>query len=430
MATGEICDLASSTILVSRDGSRRAIADSGAPIRDNEGGIVGVVLVFRDVTERNQMEREVLKIKKLESIGVLAGGIAHDFNNILLAIQANINIVRSSMENDSRNFKILESAEKATLRAKELTHQLLTFAKGGEPVKKISSITEVVRDSAEFVLRGSNVGCTYSFAEELWPVEIDAGQISQVVQNLIINADEAMPDGGEIKITCHNYTSSGENLVVNPGDYIKIMIKDRGCGMPAEILEKIFDPYFSGRKSGHGLGLAITHSIVIKHGGYIFVDSREGTGSEFTLFLPALREALLRGENESERMPPVKGRRILVMDDEYMIREVVEAILVESGNEVLLARDGAEAIEIFRESFNTDFPIELIIMDLTVKGGMGGRQAVKEILKIAPAAKVIVSSGYSNDPVMATFRDHGFVDTIRKPYDPRDLIQIITRHLS
>ena len=285
LSAGNIISLANHTALIARDGSTISIADSGAPIRDHKSRIIGVVIVFRDVTEKNRMEEELLKGRKLESVGILAGGIAHDFNNILAAILGNISLALTLTDPACETYEMLVDSEKASLRAKDLTQQLLTFAKGGDPVRKIAAIDEVIRDSSGFVLRGSNVRCDFRFSEELWPVAIDTGQISQVIQNIVINASHAMPTGGKIAIDCSNYCSDSNDIIsVRPGNYIKIAVKDQGVGIPIDLLDKIFDPYFTTKQKGSGLGLATTHSIIKKHDGHITVDSEPGRGTTFTIY--------------------------------------------------------------------------------------------------------------------------------------------------
>jgi PAS domain S-box-containing protein len=246
-----------------------------------------VIAVARDISDRKQVEEELIKIKKLESIGVLAGGIAHDFNNILASILGNISLAKLYVNSDGEKAqKLLHEAEKASLRAKDLTHQLLTFSKGGEPIKHVASIAAVIKDSSGFVLRGSNSKCKYNFSGDLWPVEIDTGQISQVIQNIIINANQAMPEGGIIDIICENYVKD-ENLplALPHGEYVKISIRDKGIGIPVNLLDKIFDPYFSTKQEGSGLGLALTHSIIVQHAGHIDVESEPGEGTTFSIYL-------------------------------------------------------------------------------------------------------------------------------------------------
>jgi PAS domain S-box-containing protein len=284
--SGAIVDLANYALLIARDGTERVIADSGAPIRDSQGRIIGVVLVFRDVTQSRKIQEEAFKARKLESIGVLAGGIAHDFNNILMAIMGYISLAGSMAVNDKLK-SLLASAEKASVRAKGLTQQLLTFAKGGEPVTETSCISEVIRESAGFVLHGSNVACSFVIPDNLQLVNIDKGQISQVIQNIVLNAKNAMPEGGSIEIVCENYRySAQDHLPLAPGDYVLISIRDTGTGIPPEIIDKIFDPYFTTSKHGQGLGLAVTRSIIAKHGGHVGVESKVGEGSVFTIYLP------------------------------------------------------------------------------------------------------------------------------------------------
>ncbi len=426
--SGKIIGLANHTVLIAKNGIQRNIADSGAPIFDSQGKIIGVVLVFRDVTQTKKREEELLKIKKLESVGVLAGGIAHDFNNILTAILGNINLAGLYIEKENEAHSLLKEAEKASLRAKDLTHQLLTFSKGGTPVRETASIKQVLTDSADFVLRGSNVICRYAIPEDLWLVDIDAGQMSQVIQNLVINARHAMPEGGEIKISCENVsditTETGLSL---PGEkYIKITIADKGYGIPEKYLDKIFDPYFSTKQKGSGLGLAVTNSIINKHDGHITVKSEPGEGTTFTIYMPASTKQI-SSDSVEETQKPEKTLRgtILVMDDEEGIQDLTKRMLSRFGHEVLQAKDGREAIAIFQEHQGSDKPVDVIIMDLTIPGGMGGKEAIKEILKIDPQAKAIVSSGYSNDPVMANYRQYGFKAAISKPFEIDELKEII-----
>jgi PAS domain S-box-containing protein len=433
LISGEIMGLANHTILIARDGKERKIGDSAAPIRDREGRIIGVVLVFRDVTEKHRLEEELLKVKKLESVGVLAGGIAHDFNNILAAILGNINLALYDSRLGEETRKLLTEAEKASLRAKNLTQQLLTFSKGGEPVKETASITDIIRDSADFVLRGSTVACRYSIPDDLWLVDIDKGQISQVIQNLIINAKHSMPDGGTIQVDCKNIDSliPPDIFLPNTSRYIKITISDSGIGIPENLIDKIFDPYFTTKQEGSGLGLAITHSIISKHNGSISVQSKPGTGTTFTLYLPATDRPQEKKQEDQKALATNQGKaRIMIMDDDTMVLDVAQAMLTMLGHDVILVGDGTEAIEIYQQQNASGQAIDIIIMDLTIPGGMGGKEAVAEILAINPKAKVIVSSGYSNDPIMARCQEYGFVAAIGKPFQMQELIDTINRIMS
>ena len=431
LSSGKIIGLENDTVLIARNGSERSIADSGAPIRDKASQVIGVVIVFRDVTAKIKMEEELLKVRKLESVGVLAGGIAHDFNNILAAILGNISLAAVLVKPEEKVHGLLLEAEGATMRAKNLTQQLLTFSKGGEPIKKVASIADVIKDSASFILHGSKVRCAYTIPADLWPVEIDTGQMSQVVQNIIINASHAMPGGGVIEITCENFVNR-EMAVPSlpPGDYVKIAIRDHGIGIPPNLIGKIFDPYFSTKHEGSGLGLAITHSIISKHAGHITVESEQGVGSTFTLYLPASQQRQITQLKEEESMILQGKGTILIMDDEEMVRNIAKEILTLFGYDVLLANDGAQALEIYQQKMQAGNSVDAVIMDLTVPGGIGGKEAVQKLLAIDPQAKVIVSSGYSNDPVMAKYREYGFAGVINKPFRTKDLAEAIAKALA
>ncbi|MDD3814242.1 MAG: PAS domain S-box protein [Desulfocapsaceae bacterium] len=435
LASGQIVGLANHTVLIARDGRERNIADSGAPIRDQESRTVGVVLVFRDVTEEARTEEERLKIKKLESVGILAGGIAHDFNNILSSIMGNLSLAQLDNHLEEETRQLLRTAEKASLRARDLTQQLLTFSKGGEPVKETASIGEIIRESAEFVLHGSSVACRYIIPEDLWLVDIDKGQIGQVIHNIILNAIYAMPEGGNIEVRCENVDGHSEKKAFLPdtGRAVGIIISDTGIGIPEDVLEKIFDPYFTTKKEGSGLGLAITHSIISKHGGHISAQSTPGQGTTFTILLPVSSSSEERSVVSGvDVIAAVKGgnARIMIMDDEEIVRTVISSMLTHLGYEVVEARDGKEAISLYRSYRDENRPINFVIMDLTIPGGMGGKEAVQEILALDPAAKVIVSSGYSNDPIMANCRQYGFLAAVAKPFQMEDIVKALQQLLS
>ncbi|MGV1098595.1 ATP-binding protein [Thiovibrio sp. JS02] len=428
LRTEQVAMLTDQALLIARNGTERDVADSAAPIRNEQSELVGAVLVFRDETEKNRMAADMLKVKKLESVGVLAGGIAHDFNNILAAILGNIDLAMRRTGDEAGARALLEAAKKASLRARKLTGQLLTFAKGGEPVKQLAAIGEVIRDSAEFVLRGSNVRGDFHLAEDLWPVSVDSGQISQVIQNIILNAAQAMPGGGVVDISCRNVRQ--ETHDGDAGSYVRIVIRDNGCGIPAHLLDSIFDPYFTTKEEGHGLGLAVTHSIVTKHGGRITVESEEGIGTSFIIDLPASPWEKI-SEEPMVRIKKAAGQaRILVMDDDEMIRAITRDVLEHLGYTVILAADGRETLRLYRAHLEAGTPIDLVIMDLTIPGGMGGKEAIRELLAFAPHAKVIVASGYSNDPVMSNYREYGFAAMLSKPFNVGDLSMEIDRVLA
>ncbi len=433
LKSGKIVGLANHALLVSRDGSERSIADSGAPIFDRENKTIGVILVFRDVTEKKRTAAELEKIKKLEAVGVLAGGIAHDFNNILTAILGNINLAKMRLDANDKTRSLLESAEKASIRAKDLTQQLLTFSKGGEPVKKTTSIEKIITESAAFILRGSSIATKFDIPADLWLVDIDTGQMSRVIQNIVLNARQAMVDGGKIQITCENIPDiAGESgLKLDGKKFIKITIRDEGSGIPEKILDKIFDPYFSTKSDGSGLGLAITHSIVRKHGGNILVQSRLGKGTTFIIYLPASGQPakpIIR-ENRKSLLNDSRAR-FLVMDDDEMIRELAREMLEQMGHEVLTATNGDEALLLYKHHHLSGSEIDVVIMDLTIPGGMGGKEAVGKLLEIDPNAKILVASGYSNDPVMANCREYGFQGAVTKPFKFSELQKVVNRVLA
>jgi PAS domain S-box-containing protein len=384
----------------------------------------GVVWIVDDISRRKEIEEELLKVKKLESIGVLAGGIAHDFNNILSAILGNIELAGYCIaEKDSQATLLLSDAEKATKRAAKLTDQLLTFSKGGEPIKVKTSLPELMTESAEFVLHGSNVICRYDFPERLWMVDADSGQISQVIQNMIINAQHAMPNGGIVTIQCTNFQQTATELLLNiqEGDYVRIRIEDTGAGIAEDVIDKIFDPYFTTKQNGNGLGLAVCHSVINKHNGIITVESLSGKGTTFTIYLPAIRTIKKSTPEKTEKSLGVKAARVIVMDDEEMLRHLAESQLALLGHESILVIDGTEAINRYQELQDLGIPADLVIMDLTIPGGMGGQEAAEKLLQIDPAAKIIVASGYSNDPVMADYKKYGFCAAVAKPFDLKAL---------
>lgn len=401
------------------------------PFFDHKNEITGFISIVEDITEKDREEKEHLKIAKLEAAGVLAGGIAHDFNNILTAILGNISMALIDQQLGLRTRNLLLNSEKASIRAKSLTEQLLTFAKGGEPVKETTSLREIIMESASFVLHGGNVSIDYDFGDNIWPVEADKGQLSQVIQNIIINARYAMPEGGTIYLGCANLPKdkfvpaltelAGQN-------FIHLKIRDQGIGMPRNILERIFDPYFSTKQDGSGLGLAVTYSIIQKHGGHIHVESEQGAGTTFHIYLPASAvELATASETASTAQKAEKSWKIVVMDDEEMVRNLLEAMLTEQGHTVICCQDGNECLALFEQALHDGSPVDLTIMDLTIPGGMGGRECAQKILQIAPDARLVVASGYSNDPVMADYRAYGFTTALSKPFTIEDVRTTIAK---
>ncbi len=391
---------------------------------DYEGqpAILGMIV---DATEHKKLEESLLQASKLESLGILAGGIAHDFNNILTVISGNISLAKVIMNTDKEAAELLNEVEKATFQACALTQQLLTFSKGGAPIKETATIQELLQESATFVLRGSNVSCHYTIDAALWSVNIDKGQISQVINNLIINADQAMPEGGLIQLSAENLgTGSDYPPSLTPGNYIKISIKDSGTGIAEKDLFKVFDPYFTTKKNGHGLGLPTCYSIIKKHDGDINISSRIGVGTTVNIYLPAFPDQSVETRN-LPRLDLNGQGKILIMDDEAIVRETLSKILQRLGYSINTASDGLKAIHLYQTARQANEPYDAVLMDLTIAGGMGGKEAVKKILEIDPEAKVIVSSGYSNDPVMSDFKNYGFSGILPKPYEIHAINKIL-----
>ncbi len=395
------------------------------PIRDDEKNISAVVVVFVDVTTQKRLDEEMARSLKLESLGLLAGGLAHDFNNFLASILNNVTLARLHCGTGDKVCGWLHKTEKAASQAQHLTQQLLTFAKGGLPVVQEVELEKLVRDSVSFALSGSNVQCSYNIQQDLSGVKIDSGQIDQVVRNLIINADQAMLHGGKIEIFGQNRTvTEGEIATLAPGSYVAIRISDNGAGIDSEKLAKIFDPYFTTKESGSGLGLAISHSIISKHLGHISVESEVGVGTSFEILLPAtesLQKPIVKVESQLE----AGSGRILVMDDDEVVCETTSELLSFIGYRVITAADGREAIRLFQEARNQEEPFNVVILDLTVPGGMGGEETMRELCQIDPQVIGIATSGYCNNPVMANYLDYGFKGVLPKPCKIETMQQVI-----
>jgi PAS domain S-box-containing protein len=415
---------------ITKDGRTILCEWTNTPLRDRDSAIIGVISMVQDITDRKEREQEQLKMQKLESLGVLAGGIAHDFNNIMTAILGNISLVRMKMPPDNPWYRQLEDAESASYRAKNLTQQLLTFSKGGIPHKKTMALEQLIRDSANFALRGVNVRCDFRIEEGLLLVDIDEGQIGQVFSNLVINACQAMPSGGVVRIEARNvYLWEMSGLPLPEGRYVEISIEDQGLGIPEENLQKIFDPYFTTKQKGSGLGLAITYSIIKNHDGHIAVRSRLGAGTTFIIYLPASERVLAGPETLFEKNIRGYGR-ILLMDDEEIVRKVTGEILKVLGYEVEFAQDGAEAITLYAKAMESGRPFDAVIMDLTIPGGIGGREAIQKLRELDPNVKAIVSSGYSQDPILADFAAYGFRAALAKPFSSSTLSSVLYKVLT
>jgi PAS domain S-box-containing protein len=396
-------------------------------------GVPHLVSVTRDITERKVHEKEQLKIEKLESLGILAGGIAHDFNNILTGIMGNISFAKVFLDAAHKANKPLLEAEKAVGRAGELAHQLLTFARGGEPIKKVVSLQHIVSEALTFILHGSNVKGTVDIPDTIHAFEADEGQLSQVFQNIIINATQAMPGGGFLTISARNEMLGADNgLSLSPGPYVRVILADQGCGISESDQKKIFDPYFTTKSAGIGLGLSSVHSIVNRHGGHIEVSSAMAKGTTFTIYLPSTGKVFPDSGPETAEFTKGdhQGGSILVMDDDEMIRDLAASILTHLGYKVTTCADGDEAIELFKASNVSGAPYLACFVDLTIPGGLGGKEVARQILSAYPNACLVVSSGYSNDPIMSNFEKFGFRGAIAKPYSMHEFEKVLGAVLS
>jgi PAS domain S-box-containing protein len=424
---GKNIDFTNAALLFTKNGSMLSVELSGAPICTAEGVNVGVVIVLRNVTEKKKFMENMLRAQKLESIGVLAGGIAHDFNNLLGGIFGYIDMANESIADHKYDdvSKQLEKALNVFNRAKALTMQLLTFSKGGSPVRKTLDLTTIIRNSIQFALSGSNIESEIVIENNLYTCDCDENQISQVIDNIVINAKQAMPQGGKLLINAENINAVRLPSEITPVNsvYIHISIADQGIGIPKEILSRIFDPFFSTKEIGHGLGLATVYSIMQRHDGDVTVESEPGKGSTFHLYLPASKSNVSSAVT-TDVVHKGTGK-VLIMDDEIFLLDIIGDILVSLGYKAVKVSNGQDALYAYKESINNNDPFVASILDLTIPGGMGGREVVAEIRKINPEAIVIAASGYSDDPVMADPQLSGFSASIAKPFRKKSLIEML-----
>jgi len=421
-------DLQGDSILLSRDGAEHRVDHSSAPIMGEDEAEQGHVLVFRDVTEQRRLEQAVQNNQRLESLGQLAAGIAHDFNNMLGVIMASSSRAIREVSDPSLARDLLGDIEDTCERATSLTRQLLTFAQGGAPVRKPCDVVALVKDAISFSLRGNATECVIEWDENIWPAELDAGQVTQVLSNLTLNARDAMRGEGTINVSVKNARLEGGLLPVPEGDYIEISIQDHGEGIPRHHLELIFDPYFSTKPGHQGLGLASSYSVIRRHGGLLRVESRPGVGSTFLIYLPARPGAPL-----SEVAPPSEefagGGHILVMDDEERLRELLADCLVALKCRVRCAAHGDEALALYKERM-VDDPFDLVILDLTIRGGKNRAQTFEELKALDPGVLAIACSGYSNDPIMCDHERYGFAEALAKPFRFGMLARAVRKVLS
>ena len=385
-----------------------------------------VLTITRDITERRRMEEALLTTEKLESISLLAGGIAHDFNNLLAGILGNISLARTELPEKHPADESLRNAERAVLKARDLTQQLLTFARGGSPVRRLADVGQLIREAADFASHGSSCACLFEVEAGLWPAEIDQGQLDQVVQNIVINAVQAMPNGGQIRVKARNVMLSGENpRALTPGPYLEISVTDEGTGIPEGLLKKIFDPYFTTKQTGSGLGLATSYSIIRKHKGYLGAMSEPGRGSTFIFLIPAEPDGEVPPPSQESVAVSAHGGRVLVMDDQEMVRAMAIRMLISLGFSPDGAANGEEAVNLYQVAQSDGHPFVAVILDLTVIGGIGGKEAISRLRAIDPKAKIVVSSGYSNDPVMADYRRYGVRGVLPKPYRLQEMKNVL-----
>jgi len=399
--------------------------------QDALGASVGYV-VMDDITERRRAESELQILQKLQSVGTLAGGIAHDFNNLLMGLFGSVSLAKSELAKDHPSYAPLEEAEHSMNRAVRLTKQLLTFAKGGEPVKEDVNLGALVEDVAPFDLSGSQVRLVYQQVENLWPARVDKGQIQQVISNLTINARQAMPAGGRLYITLENVEIQEDvGPSLQRGKYVEIVVRDEGSGIDPKYLGRIFDPYFTTKQTGDGLGLATVYSIVHRHGGHISVVSELGKGATFTLYLPASETSPQAESRQTATACPtlLHPTSVLLVDDQEIVRVIVTKMLTRCGYSVATAPGGREALEMYKQALANGAPFDVVIMDLTIPGGIGGKEAIKNLLAIDPQVRTIVSSGYSDDPVMTNYAEYGFKGVAPKPYTLSELQEVLTQVL-
>jgi len=419
------------TLRADAEGNILYIEKRAYPIKNHFDVVTSVIETISNITEQHLLEEERLKSHKLESIGTLAGGIAHDFNNLLQGVFGYISLAKESYDQKEKALSMLDQAEKALHLSVNLTNQLLTFSKGGKPVKQLIKVMPVVESAVKFALSGSNTNYELNTeADDLWLVDADEGQLAQVIQNIVLNANQAMAGGGTVRVALANADLAKDTIVTLPagGRFVRITIRDSGIGINEQNLARIFDPYFTTKQKGSGLGLATSYSIIKNHGGMIEVKSEVNRGTTFTIYIPASLETKKIDPTPSDVTWTQKGR-ILLMDDEDLIREVAEAMILSLGHDIVCAGDGREAVALFREANAAGLPFDLVILDLTVKAGLGGEEALRMLREIDPEVKAVVSSGYADSPVVANCRAYGFSGVLNKPYKLEALNNCLNKHL-
>jgi len=426
--------------LRAKSGKYHWVRSSTRPIFNGDH-FTGLKGLFIDITEERQLKESLLQIQKMEAISTLTGGIAHDYNNLMAVILGNLSLATEQVEPGSHLADFLTEANTASYKVRDLTHELMALSRGGEPVKEVGSLKELLKSSLDTIHVDNTVSVKESIPQDLWQVPRDPYKMGAVFRNVLTNAVEAMPDGGILTIKAENLRIGDKNrypdLPLNPGDYVHIAIEDQGKGIPEEHLEKIFDPYFStkpkGVQKGMGLGLTTSYAIVKKHGGHLALDSTPHVGTTVNIYLPATAAESIAPDAQRDRAEVQSSianqqssiQRVMVMDDEEMLRNLTEQMLKKLGYAVETVKDGVEAIETYEKQMDSDKPFDAVILDLTIKGGMGGEQTIAELLKIDPDVKAIVCSGYFNDPVLANHAEYGFQAAMAKPYQKNDLKRVL-----
>lgn len=415
-------------ILISKDGSRRVISESCLPVFDSDGAVTGIVLVLSNITEKRRLENEVLKIMKLESLGTLAGGIAHDFNNILAGISGLLYLAKTNLEKNTETYSLVSKAEEASFSASRLANKLLVFAKGGKPLRHDIPTRPLIEEAIKYSLSGSGIDYDINMPDDLWKTNIDKNQIDQVLHTIISYAQKSTPDQGMIFVNAKNMTIEDDilddrdmHVALNAGRYVKVVIEDQGGGVKKEEIEKLFDPYCSEGKLETGLELAASYSMLRKNDGLITVESEYDNGTKFLLYLPASTEQFIK---KLKKLGNGQGK-ILIMDSDTLLRNTTGEILCLLGFDIDYAKNGIQAIEKYENALNSEDPIDVVILDLTVPGGMGGEETIRELITLDPYVKAIISSGYSNDRVLTHYKDYGFSGVVAKPYTVDELVSVL-----
>ncbi len=415
-----------------RDGQVRWIQERGQLLAGPEGQPPTVQGILFDITERKRQEEERLKLDKLEALGILAGGIAHDFNNLLTALLGNITLLTLTADLPEAARKSLEAAEQACLRAQGLAQQLLTFAKGGAPVKQITPVAPLLQEAITLALAGSKCRAHCSLPADLWAVHVDPGQVRQALQDILINAHQAMPMGGSITITAANLqVTEADGLPLAPGPYVRVALSDQGPGIDPALLTKIFDPYFTTKPGGSGLGLATAFSILQRHGGYLTASSTLGEGATFTLYLPAAPEVAVEHPPAlAAPRPGPQGGRLLLLEDDPQVADVARRILKHLGYSVECVPEGHAALSAYRQALRRGLPFDAVILDLTVPGGLGGKEVMEELRQLDPRVVALVTSGYAEDPILTHYERYGFRGVLKKPYRVQEMADLLQRVLT